>query len=342
MPDVLDQAEVDALLAAVEEQGGDFDSGAAPEPFGGAHDEAPAGGQRVSVYDFKRPERVSKDQMRSLRALHEVFARNLSISLSAFLRSIVEVKLISVEQLTYSEFIMSLPSPTCFNKLSMEPLEGSVILEINPSIVFPIMDKLLGGGKTSNIIPPRPLTEIEMRVVNKILDQAITHLENAWVNIKEIDFEIEEQESNPQILQIVAPNEVVVLISFEIQTGEMSGMLNLCIPFLVIEPIMSSYDSHSYFSGFTKKISDPDMMARVQENISDAVLDLRCVIAETSFSIQDFMNLQVGDIVTTRKLAGTDIMLQVGGINKYRCRPGKFRNFKAVQITDTAEPSDHV
>ena len=159
MVDVLDQSEIDSLIAAVE-AGGVETSGGPPAEFEGSEAE-----QEIVLYDFKRPERVSKDQMRALEAIHEGFARNFGASLSGFLRTIVEVRVATIEQLTYSEFIHSLPNPTCFNLLNAEPLEGQLCLEISPLIIYPIIDRLLGGSNAELFIPQRPLTAIEWRLV---------------------------------------------------------------------------------------------------------------------------------------------------------------------------------
>ncbi len=169
MAEVLDQAEVDALLAAVDS--GQIDQQTA-EVIG------PPGGRKsatkdVRLYDFKRPERVSKDQIRALEAIHEGFARNFGASLSAFLRTIIEVRVATVEQLTYSEFIHSLPNPTCFNLLTAQPLEGQMCLEISPLIIYPVIDRLLGGSNNDLFIPQRPLTGIEWRLVGKITARAL-------------------------------------------------------------------------------------------------------------------------------------------------------------------------
>ena len=174
MADVLDQNEVDALLAAVDTGGGDD---GAPSQRMPTSRPAPNTPQKESrTYDFKRPERVSKDQMRSLESLHDSFSRNLGASLSSFLRTIVEVRVSTIEQLTYSEFIHSLPNPTNFNLLSCEPLEGQMCLEISPLIIYPIIDRLLGGSSNEIFVPQRPLTSIELRLIQKMTDRALTEL----------------------------------------------------------------------------------------------------------------------------------------------------------------------
>src|SRR5690242_14959651 len=238
--DVLSQAEVESLLSSIE--------GAAADAQIAATRKAPADRSREKtvVYDFKRPERVGKEQMRALQTMHEGFGRNFGARLSTMLRSIVDVKLTSVDQLTYSEFVFSLENPTCFNLLRAEPLEGNLILDINPSILYPIIDRLLGGGRESGPLARRPLTDIELRLVRRITDLFLEELHRAWENVLDLRLEVIRVESNPQLVQIVPPNEVVVLISFELTVGEVRGMMNLCIPFNSIERVGNKLSSNSW------------------------------------------------------------------------------------------------
>src|SRR5215204_3757783 len=173
--DVLSQAEVESLLSAMDSRESDVIADAATSRI--KHRD------KVSPYDFKRPERVGKEQMRSLQTMHEAFGRNFGAALSALLRTIVELKLTSVDQLTYSEFVFSLENPTCFNLISAEPLEGSLMLDINPSILYPIIDRLLGGGKEAGTIARRPLTEIELRLVGRITGLFLQELKHAWKDV---------------------------------------------------------------------------------------------------------------------------------------------------------------
>src|SRR5215467_8235219 len=222
MSDLLSQAEVESLLSAM-------DRGPAVKTGGGQP--APAKmREKVTPYDFKRPERVGKEQMRALQTMHEGFGRNFGAALSALLRTIVEVKLTSVDQLTYSEFVFSLENPTCFNLINAPPLEGQLILDINLSLLFPIIDRLLGGGSDPGTVVRRPLTEIEMRLVSRITDLFCAEMKHAWENVLDLNLSIDRVESNPQLVQIVPPNEVVVLISFELTLGDARGMMNFCIP----------------------------------------------------------------------------------------------------------------
>jgi flagellar motor switch protein FliM len=318
MAEVLDQSEVDALLAAVE--GGEVEVEAPVEKAE----------RQVNIYDFKRPEKVSKDQLRSLEMLHEVYARNLGASLSAFLRTIVEIKLEAIDQLTYSEFIMSLPNPTCFNLLSCSPLEGNMILEVNPSIVFPIIDRLLGGGRSSSPPPDRALTDIEWRLVQTIIDRSLEQLAAVWEPIRKIEFQITTAESNPQLIQVEAPNEPVVLICFDISMGEHSGMMNLCIPYRVIEPVMAEIASHTWV-GYARR-SSPAQSASMADGLAGAELELRCFLAETSLTVRDIMALEPGDIVQLEKPCDSPLLVYVAERPKFLARPGIYRRHRAAKI----------
>ena len=350
MPDILNQDDVDSLLELVSETEADVVSGRVDPAEGGAAEGVETGVgvgyntvpvANVHVYDFKRPERVSKEQVTALEALHEAFARNVSASLSGYLRTIVEVRLISVEQFTYAEFTMSLPSPTSFNLMSCEPLEGNMILEVNPSILFPIIDRLLGGGRNEPFIPDRPFTNIELGLVNSILQRIIDQLNETWENIRRISFEVVETESNPFLMQIVAPNEPIVLLSFEILMGEHSGMINLCIPFKVIEPIMPEFSQSNWFTSAKAKAS-AQSKAHVLENIAHAEIQLQAVLAETHVRLGDLLDLKPGDMLDTGKLASGEIMLRIEGKNKYRGLPCKYRNRVCFKIGKEADPRDPV
>ncbi len=218
--------------------------------------------EKVVPYDFKRPERVGKEQMRALQTLHEGFGRNFGAALSGLLRSIVEVKLTSVDQLTYSEFVFSLENPTCFNLLQGRAAGRNLILDINPSILYPIIDRLLGGGSDPTPLARRPLTEIELRLVARITALFLEELQRAWDNVLELKLAVERVESNPQLVQIVPPNEVVVLISFELTLGELRGMMNLCIPFNSIERIGQKLSSNSWVT-YGRRGATPETMQRI-------------------------------------------------------------------------------
>lgn len=349
MPEPLNQEEVEALLSLARAPGEEAPPTEDPEVA--ADEPAPSGGPRapekynalpshqITIYDFKRPERVSKSQVIALEALHEVFARNLGASLSAYLRHIVEVRLVSVEQFTYSEFTMSLPIPTSFNLLSCEPLEGKMILEMNPSILYPIIDRLLGGGRTQALYLERPFTNIELALVDTILERMLQQLRETWESVKEIDFQVHETESNPFLLQIVAPNEPIVLLSFEVQMAEYAGMVNLCIPFKVIEPIMPEFSQSNWFSA-SRARGGGECRGRILENIANAPIELTAVLAETPVSLYDLLTLRPGDILDTGLHKSSPVALTIQGKRKFRGTTYTRKDRRVVQVLQPVAPSD--
>ena len=323
--DVLSQAEVESLLSAMDGRESDVIADAAKSRL--RHRE------KVSRYDFKRPERVGKEQMRSLQTMHEAFGRNFGASLSALLRTIVELKLTSVDQLTYSEFVFSLENPTCFNLINAAPLEGQLILDINLSLIFPIIDRLLGGGSDPSPPARRPLTEIELRLVGKITDLFCTEMKHAWSNVLDLDLSIDRVESNPQLVQIVPPHEVVVLISFELSLGESRGMMNLCIPFNAIERISTRLSANSWVA-YGKKGATPENIQRISDRLNRAQVELVVELAETNISTSDLISLRVGDIIATEKDITRPLVVSVEGQPKFHAQPGSFKGHKAIQVLE--------
>lgn len=321
MPDeVLSQAEVESLLTAME--------GNTPAGGGGA---AGSDRQKIVPYDFKRPERVGKEQMRALQSLHEGFGRNFGAALSALLRSIVEMRLTSVDQLTYSEFVFSLENPTCFNLLKAEPLEGNLILDINPSILYPIIDRLLGGGKDSGPVARRPLTEIELGLVARITGLFLRELKRAWENVLELELSVERVESNPQLVQIVPPNEVVVLISFELTLGEVRGMMNLCIPFNSIERIGNRLTSNSWVS-YSKSGATAESINALRKRLDGSLVEMVVTLARSKITTADLLQLRVGDIITTEHDVHEVLEVDVEGVTKFHARAGALKGHKAIRM----------
>ena len=337
MPDQLSQSEVDALISAAGDGAVDVD---APLAVSSAPVSEPDLPEDVQLYDFKRPERVSTDQMRSVEMMHEVLARKLGASLSAYLRTIVEVKLAPVEQLTYQEFLMSLPNPTCFNLLKCDPLDGSMVLEINPSIVFPILDKVLGGGHGESLIPEREMSDIEWRLISHVTNETLVFLRDCWKPIMDIDFRVGGRESNPMLMQIVPPNEVVILVCFEIKMGEASGMLNLCIPFPVIEPKIGDFSTiQTWFQ--SRRTSDTQMENdKLNEGIKEAGLEAIVYIGKTKISMQDLLHLRPGDLIMTQKDVAAPLLMTIADRPKFWVYPGQHRHYKAARIDHPAALDD--
>ena len=274
--------------------------------------------------------------MKALQALHEGFGRKFAAGLSAMLRSIVEVKLTSVDQLTYSEFIFSLDNPTCFNLLRAEPLEGNLILDINPSILYPMIDRLLGGGREGTLMARRPLTEIELRLVSRITDLFLSELKHAWENVLELELAVIQVESNPQLIQIVPPNEVVVIICFEVSLIEVRGMINLCIPYNSFERISGKISSNSWVS-YGKKQATPQSIKRISKSIRNMEVELKVKLAPAKIKMHELLQLQVGDVICTQKRVDSPLLVSVEGIPKFWGKPGTFQGYTAIQLEDVIE-----
>ncbi|MBK9189910.1 MAG: flagellar motor switch protein FliM [Phycisphaerales bacterium] len=337
MSDVLDQSEVDALLAAVDV--GEVAEESRDSLIFSRRVRDPETTE-IKAYDFKRPERVSKDQMRALHTLHEAFARNFGASLSGFLRTIVEVKVATCEQMTYSEFTAGLPNPTSFNLLEADGLEGQMCLEISPLIIYPIIDRLLGGTSQDLFIPQRPMTLIETRLIGNVSKRGLQALSEAWAGIRQLEFRVSATESNPQLVQIVPPNEVVVVLGFELKMTNRAGTMNLCIPYNVIEPVMEQLSSQSWFAA-AKNQRSRDVENLVGRGLSRTTLEVAGLLAETTLTLRDLMNLSVGDVIVTEKESVKPVVLTVGGEKKFLSQLGQYKGQRALRVLRAITPDDN-
>ena len=236
MSEVLSQDEIDQLLTAI--SSGDIET----EDVQASTDR-----RKIKIYDFKRPDKCSKDQIRTVSIMHETFARLATTALSAQLRALIPVHVASVAQLTYEEFIRSIPNPTTLANVDMDPLKGAALLEIDPAITFSIIERLFGGqGEPAKLT--RNLSEIELSVMENIIVRVLGNLREAWGNVIDLRPRLANIETNPQFAQIVPPSEMVVLVTLETRLGEVEGMMNLCIPYLTIEPIISKLSAQYWYS----------------------------------------------------------------------------------------------
>lgn len=335
MSDILSQEEVDALLSAVSAGVSESETSSAPEPvpsvYGGFSGESE---KSLSLYDFRRPDRVSKDQMRTLQNLHEGFARQFSTTLTNFLRTFVEIELVSVDQLTYSEFVMSISNPSCIYVFKMEPLEGNAILEINPSLVFFIIDRLFGGqGRPSE--QNRELTLIEQNVINRIVERSLQDLKEVWEHIGVFSPKIEAYETNPQFVQIAPPGETVILISLEVRMQNASGLMSICFPYMLLENVINNLSGESWMS--SRSTATVETRTTLERELETIELPVSTLIGKTSLTIRDLLQLQRGDVLCLEKPYDSDLILQVGGKNKMAVRTGLVGRKKAVKIVKVLE-----
>lgn len=327
MVDVLSQNEIDALLTAL--SSGEMDA----EELKKEETE-----KKVRSYDFKRAVRFSKDHIRSLTRIHENFARYLTTYFSAQLRTFVQINVVQVEQLPYDEFIRSIPKMTILNIFEAEPLEGRMVLEVHPNVAFSMVDRLLGGHGTS---PAKinALTEIETIVMERMFSRAFESLREAWKTVMDISPRLEALETNPQFMQIVSPNETIALISLSTKIGDTTGMINLCLPHVVIEPIMSKLSVHHWFIS-QKKTKAKEEIEALRERIHLAKLPVIAELGESKISIQEFLNLGIGDVITLNNPVNESLKIRVGDRVKFHGSPGEIGNKLAIRITDSVEEEE--
>jgi len=325
MTEILSQDEIDALLTAIST--GEVDA----TDYSAAKEQ-----KKVKIYDFRRPDKFSKDHIRTLQMMHETFARLTTTALSAQLRALVSVHVASVDQLTYEEFIRSIPNPTTLAVVNMDPLKGSAVLEIDPSITFTIIDKLFGGmGEASKI--SRELTDIELSVMEGIIVRILGNLREAWSNVIDLRPRLGNIETNPQFAQIVPPNDMVVLITLETKVGDVEGMTNLCIPYISIEPIISKLSAQYMYSSIRKGATDENLLI-IQNRLETVTLPIVAEIGEAKISVQDVLGLTLGDVVKLPETKISDDMIcKIGGRKKYRCRPGLVSNRLSIKIGERIE-----
>lgn len=287
--------------------------------------------RRVSNYNFRRPDRLSKEKLRSLHYLHDHFARNFSSSLSTYLRTLVDVNLYSVEQLSYAEFILSLSDPTYFNAITMNPLEGKAALEINPKILFPIIDKILGGKGDDLGGGIRSITDIERTLIEGVVKIVLRDLEISWKQIEKLHMFIAATETSPQLIQIVAPNEIVVLITFELKIGEAKGFMNFCIPSIMLEPISKRFSQNWYNSRIKTSVN---VLKKIKMNLLKTDIKLETGIYGNAIAARDIIGLKPGDVLKLESKVIDPITIALNGIKKFNVYQVKHGKKKTVQVVD--------
>jgi flagellar motor switch protein FliM len=313
---VLSQEEIDRVFRSHRDTGQDEDSA-----------------KKAMPYDFRRPDRIAKDQLRAIHLLHENFARSLGSSLSAYLRAYVVVNLVSVEQLSFMEFSQFLPSPSCLVSLGLRPYEGNAVLEINHALVFPILEMLLGGASKPALKINREITEIEQSILDGLFRIILHDLKSAWQAVAALEFKAESYETDPQLLQILAPNEAVVAVSLEVRIGDTSGMMNIGIPSIIIKMLRQRFDQQW---SVRKSESTGEEQARILRLIQQAQVNLDGRIEGPTMTVEDLIDLQENDILTFDFPIERPLALTVNGKLKYRghvVTTGRKRAFRVDELT---------
>ena len=329
MNEVLSQDEIDQLLQAIstgESETDDF------KPVSDT--------RRIKIYDFRRPDKFSKEQIRTVSNMHETFARLTTTSLSAQLRTLVHVHVASVDQLTYEEFIRSIPTPTTLAVINMDPLKGNAVLEIAPEITFIMIDRLFGGSGDTGGKVNRDLTDIEQSVMEGIIVRILANMREAWTQVIDLRPRLQQIETNPQFAQIVPPSEMVILVTLEIKIGEEAGMMNICIPYITIEPIVSKLSSQFWFSS-VRRSSTTQYLGTLKEKLADVEMQLVAEVASMNVPMRDVLNLRMGDVVRFNNTKINDpLTLSVGNKKKFYCQAGTIGKKVAVQVISKINESD--
>ncbi len=324
MTEVLSKNEIDMLLSAI--SSGDSDT-----------DEVRQRGQRkIKIYDFRRPDKFSQEHIRTMSIMHDTFARLASTSISAQLSSLVDLRVLSVDQLTYEEFIKQLSNPTTIAVITMEPLKGSAILEIDTDVTFTVIDRLLGGaGET--IRKTRSLTEIEHSVIEGVIVRILGHMRDAWAQVVDLRPRLAQIETNPQFAQIVPPEAMILLVALGTKINEVEGQINFCLPYITIEPIISKLSARYWYST-TRRSNTIENLTMLRQLLGTVKLPLSVEIGTIDISVRDVLSLRIGDIVRLNHTKSTDpFRLFIGSRAKYHCLPGKYGRSAAVRITSSIE-----
>ncbi|WP_240375319.1 flagellar motor switch protein FliM [Bacillus piscicola] len=327
MADVLSQSEIDSLLSALST--GEMDADELKK------EDAE---KKVRTYDFKRALRFSKDQVRSLSRIHENFARLLTTAFSAQLRTFVQISVASVDQLPYDEFISSIPRMTLLNVFEAHPLEGRLLIEVNPNIGYAMLDRLLGGKGTS-VNKIDNLTEIETKIMTQLFERMLEEFRNAWESVLEIEPVMEDLEVNPQFLQMVSPNETVVVISLATTIGETTGMLNVCLPHVVLEETLPKLTVHHWMQNKIRQ-RDEKEKERLQQAVQSAPLPVTAILGRSQLTVEEFLHLSAGDVIQLDQNIHAPLLVMAGEQVKFYAQPGQLKQHMAVQITKEIEEGD--
>jgi flagellar motor switch protein FliM len=321
VPEVLSQSEIDALLSAL--SSGSVDLEAISES---------AREDKIKLYDFRRPDKFSKDQLRAIQMIHESFARQVTTALSTMVRAMVSAEVVSVDQLAYDEFVRSLVQPTTIAILEMYPLTGNAVMELNPHLVFSIIDRML-GGKGEPLRKARELTDIERTVVERVLLRMLELLEESWSTVVDVRFRFDSMESNPFFVQICPGTDMVLLVTLKVQVGETEGMINLCVPYIVMEPMVDKLSSQHWFASTGRK-DIQGVREALKNRLNAVVVPVALELGHSILSLQDVMQLQEGDVIRLDGTRGDPLGLRVGNRVKFYASPGTVDGAYAAKVTE--------
>lgn len=323
MADVLSQNEIDELLGAL--NSGSFDMEQADTS------QENKNGHKIKEYDFKRPSKFAKEHLKTLELIYENYARSLGSFLSATLRTSAHIEVINSEALTYKEFTNSLSNPVILGVVDASPLKGSILVKMSTKVGYSIIDRILGGeGKCLKEL--RDFTEIEKNLLNNTLEHIVSLMAEPWQNISNVTPILERIETNMQFAEIIEPNEMIALVTLNLNIGETEGMLNICIPYLVIEPLMDLLNTKHLYSTH-KSVEQDNYKALLENRLQISEIPVKGILGKTYITVKEFLELNKGDVIRLDSYVSSDLNIMVGDIFKFTGKPGISKKYNALKIT---------
>ena len=318
MGDIFSQSEIDALLKQL--NSGEYD----------ANELQDSAEKKVTVYDFARPAKFSKDHLRTLVNIFEHYGRLLSTNLPGYLRKNVQVEVMNSEAVIYSEFMNALSNPVLLGVVNFSPLKGNIIIEWGSQLGFAIVDRMLGGAGTTLDIT-REFSEIELAIIERIFANCVNLLREPWKNVLSIEPRLERMETNTQFAQFISPSEMIAIVSISIKIGEVEGLMTVCLPYITLEPIMDKLNTRFWFSTLSDK--DPSYEIALEGMLKKTAIPVVTELGRSTISVNDFVNLQKGDIIKLNTKIDDELDVYVGNIKKFKALPGSASDKYAVRVT---------
>lgn len=319
MGEVLSQSEIDSLLNALSTGELDMDE----------VKESPE--KQVKDYDFERPAKFSKEHLRTLEIIFEHYGRLISTTLPVYLRKAVQVTVASSETVTFSEFTNALANPVVLGIINFQPLGGTIIMELSATVAFAIIDRMLGGAGEP-LERNREFSEIENRIVEKIMVICIQLLREPWKNVAEISPVLERIETNPQFAQVISPTDMIAIVTLNIRVGDVEGFMNICLPYFTLESIMDRLNTKFWFSNMQER-SDESYEEQIETMIRRVDVPIKAILGRSKVLVNDFVNLQVGDVIRLDTKVDSELDVFVGNIKKFKALPGSNEDHFAVRVT---------
>ncbi|HHW47829.1 MAG TPA: flagellar motor switch protein FliM [Clostridiaceae bacterium] len=321
MGDILSQNEIDELLKAL--NAGELDV----NKIHSSNQE-----RKITTHNFRRPSKFAKDHLKTLNMIYDNYARLITNFLTGYLRTLVQVDVVTVETLAYNDFINSIANPAILAIVDFSPLSGSIIFEVAPHITYALIDRIL-GGKGEQIEKIREFTEIEIAIIERIIIQVLNLMREPWKNVISIKPRLEKIETNAQFAQIISPNEMVALVTLSARIGEVEGMINICIPHMVVEPVIPKLSTKFWFSTVEKEVTQEAKQA-IESRIQTTEVPVKALLGRTTITVSDFLELQPGDVLQLDTNINDNLEVMVGELTKFYAKPGVKKNRLAVKIVE--------